>query len=351
MDKNVVTVLDLFNNEACNLPCFVTTSNVVYVCENKINGKKYVGETKMCLYDRWSSKGNLSHKSTYEHGGENRLLYKAFYKYGLENFLVSILESGFENDADRKASEIYWINELKTYSKLPDSMGYNMTIGGDTGVQLQTIDSHRKAIESNRKNHNGRLAYNTKESHDKAIETLKKKNGGVLPFNKKEAQKKAKITNRKRHGGKLAIQTEESRKKSRETQLEKYGCLFIHTEECRQKGFDTQRKRYGCLAMNLPENIEKMKVESALGRIIGNIERHIEFLRSKDIAITPRNYVFAVWDTKRMWQQHIPNVLNKLTELRKNKKWTQEMENIFSKIAFDETKPGVSKIIFLDDVR
>ena len=51
-----------------------------------------------------------------------------------------------------------------------------------------------------------------------------------------------------------------------------------------------------------------------------------------------------------MWQQHIPNVLRKLDDLRKLEKWTYEMEKIFSNINYDNTEKGLKKIKFKENV-
>lgn len=339
-----VNVKTLFLEQKNNLPSFVNKKNLVYICRNLINGKVYVGETNDTLYNRWCSKGHFSHKSLYEK--HNRyLIHIALHKYGIENFEISILEEGFNSKEERKLSEQKWIEFYHSYIRDLQCNGYNMTKGGDDGEQLHTPESHKKAVESNKRNHGGILAFNTKECHEKSIATNRKNHGGILSIHLPEVRKKALESNRRNHKGKLAFQSKESRQKAMQTQYKKYGKLVMHLPENQKKAIENQKKKYnGVLAMNLPENIEKMKKEAPKWRMIYNIQRHIDYLKKKNLEINAKNYIFEVWDTKRMWQQHIPNVLNKLNELRKLSGWTEEMEKIFSKIEFCPENSGVEKL-------
>ena len=54
---------------------------------------------------------------------ENTALYQSMRKYGIENFVFSILEECLENELDEK--EQFWIKSLDSYTH-----GYNMTQGG-----------------------------------------------------------------------------------------------------------------------------------------------------------------------------------------------------------------------------
>ena len=345
---DTILVKDLFYLKKTELSDFVNKKNVVYICRNTINGKVYVGETNDSLYNRWSGKSKFSHKYGYENNTENRVLYNAFRKYGVENFEVSIIEEGFTCKQERKKSEEKWVEYFHSYINDPKNMGYNMTRGGDDASQLKTKEAVQKRMESDRKNHGGILAYNTKESHNKSIQSNKNNHDGILACSLPQNRRKALDTNKKNHGGILAFHTEKSREKAKNTQFEKYGKLAMHLPENQQKAIEQNKKNHGgVLAMNLPENIEKMKKEAPKWRMINNIQRHIDFLKEKNLEINAENYIFAVWDTKRMWQQHIPNVLNKIEELRQLEGWTENMETIFSKIGFDNTKKGIQKILIL----
>lgn len=92
----------------------------IYCISNKINSHQYVGKTIRSIQERF-----LEHcKESKKERCENRPLYKAMRKYGIENFYVQLLE---EVDISKlEEREKFWINELDTYKN-----GYNATYGGD----------------------------------------------------------------------------------------------------------------------------------------------------------------------------------------------------------------------------
>ena len=84
----------------------------IYLIENLLNGKKYVGQSKN-IYARWSG-----HRCDSKE--KNLPLYFAMRKYGLENFKFSILE---ECEISQLAErEDYWITFYNSY--VPN--GYNL---------------------------------------------------------------------------------------------------------------------------------------------------------------------------------------------------------------------------------
>lgn len=93
----------------------------IYVITNQINGKQYVGKTThSSIEDRWKEHIRDKNKRV----AENRPLYRALNKYGIENFTIEELEECSIEDSSNR--EIYWIDKLGTYHN-----GYNATIGGD----------------------------------------------------------------------------------------------------------------------------------------------------------------------------------------------------------------------------
>lgn len=99
-----------------------TIIGYIYVIENKINHKKYVGQT-IDPKNRWKAHKNDDMKNP------KCLIGLAFKKYGIENFSFSVIEEcENENMSER---EIYWIKKLNTCVKEKDSWGYNFTHGGE----------------------------------------------------------------------------------------------------------------------------------------------------------------------------------------------------------------------------
>ena len=99
----------------------------IYSITNLLNGKKYIGFTFKTLDERFSAHVYDSKKHT------SRPLYRAFNKYGTENFSIKLIEEAEEDIIyDR---EIYYINLYNTFSN-----GYNATKGGDGKRYLKYSD-------------------------------------------------------------------------------------------------------------------------------------------------------------------------------------------------------------------
>ena len=99
----------------------------IYLIENKINNKKYVGCTAYTLECRFQE--HIKDLSRFP----NRPLYRAMKKYGIENFSMIALERCDESLLTER--EIYWIKKLDTYKN-----GYNATLGGEG---RKTIDQEK----------------------------------------------------------------------------------------------------------------------------------------------------------------------------------------------------------------
>lgn len=112
-------------------------AHCVYVAENLINGKKYVGYTHD-LENRWLEHIYCSRKER----ASRSHFHSAIAKYGPENFKVSILE-GCDSMESGLLCEIKWIAELNTYVE-----GYNSTLGGDGVRQPERSERHRANLSA-----------------------------------------------------------------------------------------------------------------------------------------------------------------------------------------------------------
>lgn len=108
----------------------------IYVITNLINQKRYVGKTTKTIEQRWKAHIADSKRDNIK----NRPLYKAFAKYGINNFIIQELEHCSAEEASDK--EQYWINKLDTYHN-----GYNATLGGDSKHYYDYQEIAKKYLE------------------------------------------------------------------------------------------------------------------------------------------------------------------------------------------------------------
>lgn len=91
----------------------------IYKITNILNQHSYIGQS-IDIITRWR------HHRNYPKQYSHYPLYRAFEKYGLENFQFEILEECLPNELNEK--EIYYIALFDTYKN-----GYNQTLGGSAG--------------------------------------------------------------------------------------------------------------------------------------------------------------------------------------------------------------------------
>lgn len=94
----------------------------IYCIENKINHKKYIGQS-VNIPERWKRHIRSLNKNTHH----NNFLQEDWNLYGIENFDFFVLETCDRSDLDRL--ERKYISSLKTTN---EEYGYNLTSGGIT---------------------------------------------------------------------------------------------------------------------------------------------------------------------------------------------------------------------------
>lgn len=133
----------------------------IYKIENLINGKVYIGQSSD-IYKRWYNHKRTSHTPTLE--GYNYPLYKAFRKYGIENFNFEIIEKCSEEELNEK--EMYYIEIYRSFTGFKDGNGYNQTLGGEGTRGRKVSEEELKAMSERMK---GRFA---KGFNPKAIKVI-----------------------------------------------------------------------------------------------------------------------------------------------------------------------------------
>lgn len=114
---------------AVNMPAGISG---IYKITNTVNNKCYIGKSSDVR------KRIVSHLGLID---SDRILYKAFRKYGLESFTAEVVVTG--DEAELAELEVLVIEECKSF--MPN--GYNMTLGGDgaPGYKFSPVASQARA--------------------------------------------------------------------------------------------------------------------------------------------------------------------------------------------------------------
>lgn len=115
----------------------------IYIITNKVNGKQYVGQTIQTIKKRFNKhKRDSKYRTEYA-------IYRAFNKYGKENFVIELIQEGIKTKEELDSKEKEEIEKRNTIS--PN--GYNLKAGG----------SKSRAHEETKK----RLSESAKAMHDR----------------------------------------------------------------------------------------------------------------------------------------------------------------------------------------
>ncbi|MBE8949426.1 MAG: GIY-YIG nuclease family protein [Quinella sp. 3Q1] len=111
---------------------------VVYLILNKINGRKYVGQTVQPLEIRFD-----------KHTRSNYAIGRAIRKYGKENFYCGVIKTCASKE-ELDYWEKYYIATLKTKK----TYGYNLTDGGEGTVGLERTPEHCAKLAASKRGKN-----------------------------------------------------------------------------------------------------------------------------------------------------------------------------------------------------
>ena len=100
--------------------------NKIYKITNLVNHKVYIGKTQLSIEERFKEHVRDSRREC----EEKRPLYDAMNKYGVENFVIELIEDNI-SDEDINNKEQFYIKQYNSYIGFENSNGYNATLGGD----------------------------------------------------------------------------------------------------------------------------------------------------------------------------------------------------------------------------
>lgn len=98
---------------------------LIYMIENILNGKFYIGKTVKTVEERFKQHIRCAKR------GVNRKLYDAMNHYGIDQFVFYVIEDNIQSEDVLNEREIYWITKLNAIEN-----GYNMAEGGDGGASI-----------------------------------------------------------------------------------------------------------------------------------------------------------------------------------------------------------------------
>lgn len=137
----------------------------VYKITNIINNKMYIGQAKDIFL---RMRGHINHK-------HNMYLFRAFEKYGLQNFDVTILEKC--NCEELNDKEQYWIDYYKSYDK---NIGYNICrFAGSTRGRKRTKEEVEKIRKFAKLRVGDKNAFYGKNHSEETKEKIRNKKIGI----------------------------------------------------------------------------------------------------------------------------------------------------------------------------
>jgi len=319
-----INLNELFSLKLNELPNLLE-DNIIYLIFNNINNKCYIGQAKNFISRFRIEKSVLSHQAEYQEyldTPNNRIIYRAFNKYGLNNFTVYLIEE-LDNSDLLNEREKYWIQKLHTCIYDDLCWGYNMTWGGDNCDHLNTPEARKKAIDTMNKRGNRYKGIDRCHDEDVMSRSIKtradKYNGDCMGY----------------------CHTPEMQEISRKIRDNLYGfngAGMMLTDEAKAKSLKTRSEKYGNNGMgacHTPEAKYKAKLNSSISLLISYIKMRFDLLKENNLEITPYNYfwIYKYEDHHiRTTLNHIENVCNHLYDnpsIIMNENWNESWTPIF----------------------
>lgn len=135
----------------------------VYMHTNKVNGKKYIGQTKQEPEKRFGNNGLRYKGCSY--------FYSAIQKYGWDNFEHEIIASNLTSEEANK----YEVKYIAYYETTNPQKGYNLNLGGSKNrgateiVREKMRINHKDYKGKNHPKYGTKLSEETKEKISKSL--------------------------------------------------------------------------------------------------------------------------------------------------------------------------------------
>lgn len=153
---------------------------LIYKITNLINNKCYIGQTIKTAEERW--KEHQAHAFGSHPNDQNKTLYQAIRKYGVENFSFEVIQDNIDTFEKLDKAEIYWIDYYNSFVK-----GYNETFGGQ---QYHKILPNKEIIEDYYKTRSARkTALNFGIDHSTVDDILNQNNIPRFTFRQAAGQR------------------------------------------------------------------------------------------------------------------------------------------------------------------
>ena len=153
---------------------------LIYKITNLINNKCYIGQTIKTAEERW--KEHQAHAFGSHPNDQNKTLYQAIRKYGIENFNFEVIQDNIDTFEKLDKAEIYWIDYYNSFVK-----GYNETFGGQ---QYHKILPNKEIIEDYYKTRSARkTALNFGIDHSTVDDILNQNNIPRFTFRQAAGQR------------------------------------------------------------------------------------------------------------------------------------------------------------------
>lgn len=249
----------------------------IYVITNKINSKRYVGQSKD-IEDRWNGHKNLLRKNKHD----NRHLQWAWNKYGEENFEFSKLEECEPVRKILKNREQFWMDILEVYN--PEK-GYNQRPAAENNLGFKHTEEGRKKIS--KANKGRKLSIDTKRKISESRKGKKLSEETKKKLSEKNTGKTLSEKTRKK-----ISETSKGRKRSEETktkmsQAHKGKSRPKHSHEHIQNVINSRKRN----AKPLSEESRKRMSEAKKGKKqsqehiqkrLDTIKRNIELKKNQE---------------------------------------------------------------------